>query len=179
MSIYRDNMVRLAMSFDGCTTRADPNRYVDLLSGPNDSGLREYFLDADTSGCALTVRGFWRSLGVSDDRLTRRYVFGKAVEDVVQIARERDAWVEPKQDGPLPDVGDVVYVVGGEHVWTVVDADALGYYYGIDGGQLVEGHQAIMSRARRLAWQGTALMDHAHSVRQVRGWVDCDKLFGA
>lgn len=178
MSPFRDNAVRLATAYVGCT-QEDPATWLDLLMGPNDAGLESYFLDQKTSSCALVVRGFWRRLDIQHPRLDKRYVSGKAVEDVVQIAKDLNAWVTPTIQ-VLPQAGDWIVDTANEHVWTVSDSGP-GTYRGVDGGQRTSDfkHQAIKEVTREILWDSGSLWDHpdGHPSRRLLGWVDCDRLF--
>lgn len=116
------------------------------------------------SSCALLVRATWAACGVEHPILTAPYRIGRAVSDVVQIARERGAW-----RGPLtrPAPGDVVVVEGPEHVATVTGWDG-DVCLSIDGGQ-GPGGRAI--GACRRMWQAGRL-----GGRRIIGVVDAAAL---
>jgi hypothetical protein len=175
MTPIRDNMVRLACSFDGCNAHDDPDRLLSLLGPDEPPQIRADMLRE--SECALTVRGLWRWLGLVHPRLAPPYKTGAAVEDVVAIARELGAWREPDPE-QWPQPGDSVLVAAPEHVFTIVEELAPGAYVSIDGGQRINGAEAIGRVTRRWHWSGGILFDYVFTMRIVRGWVDLDALFG-
>jgi hypothetical protein len=73
-------------------------------------GPRDY-LRGGVSTCALAARGYLLLLGSGHEALWRPYLprVGRAVADVVQIARDGGAWRTP-EPGRLPHPGDVVLV---------------------------------------------------------------------
>jgi len=193
----REKIANLAKSYHGTSVSSDKSRYVDLL-GPNETkSMQNYFCDPNTSGCALTIRGLWRSIGVSDKRVNPNYVFGKAVTWLVQIARDRKAWVQASQNN-FPQVGDFVLVGGDktkdggvEHVFTVISCEPDGNggatLTSIDGGQRdSKGQQAIFEKTRRWTWRNGAFWDvsaqgsdpgsNAPGGRRVIGWGDVEKI---
>lgn len=140
------------------------------------------------SGCALTVAGIWRAVGITHTKLNPPYVIGTAVSRLLSIARQVDAWV-PYSRGALPRPGDVVLVgdnkTGGtEHVFLVsaiVSSSTGDYLESIDGGQRdAQGYQVI-ERKKRL-WIGQLDAVYTKEVlskgRKIIGWVDCTKLPG-
>jgi hypothetical protein len=158
--------------------------------------MKQYFCDPTTSGCALTIRGLWRKLGVNDKRVKPAYVFGKAVAWLVGIARDRKAW-QTANLALLPCPGDFVLVGGDkvkdggvEHVYTVISVTQDGtnaVITSIDGGQRDDkGNQAIFLKTRRWTVKGNSYWDvSAHGSdpgsntqggRRVIGWGDTEKI---
>lgn len=175
MTPIRDNMIRLALSFDGCNAATDRDRYLDLIAPDETPEMRAAM--ASMSSCALTVRGFWRRLGLVHPRLAAPYRIGDAVDDVVSIARELGAWREPHPDA-TPTPGDAVYVATPEHVYTIVEELGPMAWGSIDGGQRTpNGAEMIGRSARKWVWGGNVLFDRGVMTRVVRGWVDLDALF--
>lgn len=155
--LKRDRVVKLVRAYEGL---AYPKReYVELLF-PHDEPRAAKQFAAGMSSCALTVLAAWRDLGLDDPELQAPYAkrIGKAVADVVAIAKRHGAWVDcvatPPSKVPLPGPGDVVLHGrnkpvgatpqqlgawkrdwgGDEHVLTVVDVRG-DVVISIDGGQ--------------------------------------------
>jgi hypothetical protein len=193
---HRQSIIDLVKQYDGVSVSSERDKYIDLL-GPNETpAMRQYFCDPATSGCALTIRGLWRKLGVSDKRVNPAYVFGKAVTWLVGIARDRGAW-QSSNLSLLPQPGDFVLVGGDkirdggvEHVFTIlsIDSDGTGAVItSIDGGQRdVNGQQAIFEKTRRWIVKGNSYWDvsahgsdpgsNASGGRRVIGWGDIEKI---
>jgi hypothetical protein len=193
----RDKVIEIIKQYSGVTVSSDKVRYVDLLGPDEAQAMQKYFCDPATSGCALTIRGVWRKAGISDKRLNPNYVFGKAVSWLVQIARDRGAWISAKAN-ILPQPGDFVLVGGDkvrdggvEHVFTVISAesdDSGGIILtSIDGGQRDgKGQQAIFEKTRRWTWRNGSYWDvsaqgsdpgsNAPGGRRVIGWGDIEKI---
>ncbi len=158
---YRDQMVEIALSFEGCSAApATRQRYCDLLcTSPDDfADPRSRSEAAVQSGCARARLGFEFDAGLREDVLLRRYRTGYAVADVEMIARHRNAWRPPTW--PIGR-GDGVTILGpaGAHVLTAIGlvGDVL---TSIDGGQRDPQHfEAILRRKRRyfLGTHGAAL----------------------
>ncbi len=144
--------------------------YLDLIGpGESDSMLRDML---QMNGCALTVRGLWRVAGVRHPILNRPYKVGMAVADVVQIARDADAWRTTGE----PLVGDVFLIDNLEHVGTVVDRPNASQVVSIDGGQRDSvGNQLIRRRSRVLTdgvmFGNDGVNDGA--ARRLIGYCDC------
>ena len=129
------------------------------------AGRREAFLDliaplevpmfrsgmARMSTCALAVLGMWRLYGVDHDVLWKPYKTGMAVANVVTVAKHFNAWMPADT---VPEAGDVVLIGGAtggnEHVFVVTDATP-SRVTSIDGGQTVNGQQAILRCSRPLS----------------------------
>ena len=174
-----------ALSLDGLGADGPRrNTYLDLLSGGIEPAqVREGM--AQMSSCALTVRAIWRELGCRDAVLLRRYVIGRAMNDVMTIGQRAGAW-RTGVDGDSPGVGDAV-IVGVDpklHVYTVTAGRGDGTTWtleSIDGGQGPGGCH-IARRMRTMAPDATGrLVDtlvDSGTRRVVFGWVDCVALLG-
>lgn len=195
---HRERLIDLANQYAGVTVTDAKDRYVELLGPDETPAMRQYFCDPATSGCALTIRGLWRKLGVEDRRVKPAYVFGKAVTWLVEIAKARGAWQTAKLD-LLPLPGDFVLVGGDkvkdggvEHVFTIVSIvqDGTGALItSVDGGQRdAKGNQSIFAKTRRWTVKGGSYWDvsaqgsdpgsNAYGGRRVIGWGDAEKILG-
>ena len=169
-------MVCLALGYVGTTAPAI--EYLDLIA-PGETDARRAEM-AKMSGCALVVRGLWRLAGVGHPRLDRPYVTGKAVEDVVSIAREADAL----RAVLVPEPGDVVHVVGSEHVYVAVAVEpgpnGSSAVESVDGGQRTAGGLQTIRKYRRkiVAGRDMRLDDRGRIVvsRQIATVIDCAKV---
>lgn len=141
-SIFAEN----ARAVDGIGgAPATRDEYLDLI-GPNESDMMRRDM-LQMNGCALTVRGLWRQAGVNHQLLQRPYRIGMAVADVVQIAKDADAW----RTSGEPLVGDVFLIDNLEHVGTVIDRPNPSQIVSVDGGQRDgAGFQLIRRRSRVL-----------------------------
>lgn len=194
----RDQIVALALSFDGL--RAPDPRYVELLMPAaieTDANRAAARLSAPVrlqsgatlrpwSSCGLFARSLWRLAGCAHPILAAPYRIGRAVSDVIEIARDAGAWHEP--DEPVePEAGDVVIVgdPGHEHVLVVTSvtprfgegaADATS----IDGGQGAYGC-AIARRTRFWPAWASAWRDinDLGIDRPVRGWAETMRVVAA
>ena len=195
---HRQRIIELAAQYVGVTVTDAKDRYVELLGPDETTVMRQYFCDPKTSGCALTIRGLWRKLGVNDARVRPNYVFGKAITWLVSIAKARNAW-RPANLASLPNPGDFVLVGGDkikdggvEHVFIInsIVPDVMGALItSIDGGQRDDkGNQAIFAKTRRWIVRGNAFWDvssqgsdpgsNAQGGRRVIGWGDAEKILG-
>ena len=144
--------------------------YLELI-GPNESeNMRRDMLQMN--GCALTVRGLWRRVGVQHELLTRPYRIGMAVADVVQVAKDSDAWRTTGE----PLVGDVFLIDNLEHVGTVVERPTPSSVVSVDGGQRDGmGNQLVRRRSRVLTngvmFGNDGVNDGVR--RNLIGYVDC------
>ncbi|KYF64484.1 hypothetical protein [Sorangium cellulosum] len=169
-------IVELARSLDGMGMSSARERYLGLVGdGEIPQRAREL---ATLSGCALVVRGMWRALGLQHPILRAPYRTGRAVADLVEIARGAEALLEARDGLPALHGGDVVLVGGPgyggpEHVWTVLDATGQDYpergthlIWGLDGGQKDElGVQCVRRRMHEIA--GVPPVDDGRRVRWV------------
>lgn len=188
----RGVMVELARGFAGCKVTDPDEALLDLLAPPSldSAALRADLKKPHTklSTCALFARGLFRLMDVRHDRLSKPYVIGAAVDDVVQIAKAAGAWRAPviggDPHGPVV-YGDVVLVGGDpvkdgghEHVYVVTTSDPL---TSVDGGQTFDGgFQGIKEYERTWSWTPSGLWDRtALSYRRVVGWCDLDALLAA
>ena len=193
----RDQIVALALSFDGLA--APHPRYVELLmpaaietpanrsaarlAAPYTAGGR---LIRPWSSCGLFARAVWRLAGCAHPILAAPYRIGRAVSDVIEIARDAGAWHEP--DEPLePGPGDVVIVgdPGHEHVLIATSVvprfgEGSADVESIDGGQGPYGC-AIARRTRFWpAWSDRWRDINDLGIdRPVRGWADTMRVCGA
>ena len=194
----RDQIVALALSFDGLA--APHPRYVELLMPAaieTDANRAAARLSAPVrlqsgavlrpwSSCALLVRAVWRLAGCAHPILAAPYRIGRAVSDVIEIARDAGAWHEP--DEPLePGPGDVVIVgdPGHEHVLIATSVvprfgEGSADVESIDGGQGPYGC-AIARRTRFWpAWSDRWRDINDLGIdRPVRGWADTMRVCGA
>ena len=173
-------LVRLATEADGL--RYPDPRYVDLLMPAGIEPPANRAALAGQSSCALLVRALLRACGCTHPFLLRPYRVGRAVSDVIQIARDAGAWHEPG-DAERPAAGDAVIVgaPGHEHAYvvTAVRSHAPGWRVdSIDGGQGAHG-AGIAARTR--SWPDWArewvdVVDAGagapEMARPVRGWAD-------
>lgn len=177
MSDARSIFADLALSVDGLGGAPDTrDAYLELI-GPNESEqMRRDMLQMN--GCALTVRGLWRRAGVQHSLLTRPYRVGMAVADVVQIAKDADAW----RTSGEPLVGDVFLVDNLEHVGTVIERPTGSSVISVDGGQRDGlGNQLIRQRSRVLT-DGIMFGNDGINNGQARrliGYCDCTALAAA
>ncbi len=150
--------------------------YLALIGpGESDAMLRDMLL---MNGCALTVRGLWRQAGVNHSILNRPYKVGMAVADVVQIAKDSDAW----RTSGEPLVGDVFLIDNLEHVGTVVERPNASQVVSVDGGQRdAAGSQLIRKRSRVLTdgimFGNDGVNDGV--ARRLIGYCDCVALAAA
>ena len=122
--------------------------YLDLIAPMDGSAKRSAM--SKMSGCALTVLGLWRLYGLDDDLLWQPYDVGRAVANVVAIAKAHGAWLPPETP---PEANDVVLIGGSsggnEHVLSVVNVTE-NRVYSVDGGQVENGYQVILQCQRPL-----------------------------
>lgn len=162
-----DDLVAYAASLDSLI--ADPStpwraEYLSLIA-PNETPARAAEM-ARMSGCALVLRGVLRRF-ILHPILEAPYRTGDAMADLAAIAREADAH---RGAGATPQAGDIVIVGGGtdgggsEHCWICIGE------WGIDGGQVVDGYQAVTRREHRVVdgWDATATYR-----RRVRAVIRC------
>jgi hypothetical protein len=152
----------------------------------------EYFCKSDTSGCALTIRGFWRKLGLMHPLLGAYYTrdrVGHAPLDLLTIAGRYGAHVNgyalarvPGTTGAYePKIGDVGYF------FTIIEIKPVQSGYeivSIDGGQTVaDAHgvkQQIITRRFRTWKRGGNLLTDFPKLggfpKQVIGVIDVSKI---
>ena len=126
-------IARIALVFEGCSARADPERYLSLMLRPSDTvSMRAYYLNQPFSGsfstCGLTVLAVWRLAGCQEPEVVRGYVAGRAFSDLETVAMRAGAWEAGKPASPLK-AGDAFVIVDGSgdgHVGLCVrDQDSL------------------------------------------------------
>jgi hypothetical protein len=190
-----DAIVREALALSGLSYGASRDAYCTALY-PLDLPAQARQMGAAQSACGLVceavlrkarVDGTCRFRGVLRDWLELPYAarVGTAVALQEQIARERGQWVDARIDQALPGVGDMVTVVGPEHVLTIVDALGGGVFETVEGGQIDQlngGHCTAIRRLRRVmrqrdgAWWLASAESGAGPGRRVRGWMHAAQL---
>jgi hypothetical protein len=144
---------------------ADEQAYIDLIAPTETAQLKTSM--AKMSGCALVCRGLLRQAGWSHTVLSRPYRIGRAVSDVVEIAKSASRWAT---DRFVIGVGDIVLLGrngyqgetathkkqrvaqygGSEHMLTIIDIND-NIYTSVDGGcKDVNGTQCIRAREREI-----------------------------
>ncbi len=195
LSDIRERMLEEARFASGMNVRDHTDGFLDLVAGDIETpATRSAMLGM--SSCALTVRGLWRRLGLSHHILLSPYEIGAAVRDVIRIAKDLDAWREPRlgwddhANGLLqPKPGDSAVVWSRDngtdaHVFTIVDLEELPGMLrieSVDGGQrTADGVRCIATRRRTWARGPNGYQDRPDGgeAKAVQGWVDLDALFG-
>lgn len=145
--------------------------------GDNPAGRRQSYLDliapfdspsaqkayGKLSGCALSVLGMLRCWGLDDPELWQPYRIGRAVADVVTIARRHGAWEHGSVE---PGLGDIVLVESPEHVLVHLEAKD-GIATSCDGGQVDQAGQCIKICKRPVSEHGSSLWIGNRRVRGV------------
>jgi hypothetical protein len=181
-----DRYIEIILPYQDVGISTDKDKYYELIAAGEDPAVQEEM--GNLSGCALSVRGFWRLFGLRDPRIAGRYKPGMAVNWLVQIATERGGWFTPG-DGRLPNPGDMVLVGGDkakdggvEHVYTVLDVSCDPVVIqSIDGGQVDTAGKQVIHKKQRMwderdgaFWdvvtEGTDPGATAHGGRRVQGW---------
>lgn len=182
----------LITPYDGIGVGTDKDKYYDLIAAGENAGTQQAM--GTMSGCALSIRGFWRLFGLDDKRITGPYKPGMAVIWLQQIAQERKAWFHAAPD-TLPGAGDMVLVGGDkgkdggvEHVFTVLEmsTDPI-VIQSIDGGQVDGAGKQIIKKKQRtwrlqnggfwdVVFQGTDPGSAAAGGRRVQGWACVSKI---
>jgi hypothetical protein len=131
-------------------------RYRDIVARGESDARADELAGPHTSGCGLVARGYWSQvLARPPAYLLAPYVTGRALADVAEAARHAEAIVGPLDVEP----GDVIHVgksAGGvEHAYIVTSAVGTGsmnevQVVSVDGGQRVNGWEAIEERRRSL-----------------------------
>lgn len=109
-----DVIAEVALRYVDVGNTLDSARYLDVMGSPANGPELVRYLMAGPSTCALFACGVWRLAGVEHGILSSPYRIGRAVSDVVEIARAHDAW-HPSPTEFLKK-GDVVLVADPEHV---------------------------------------------------------------
>lgn len=168
-------MVERALAVVGLGAAA-PAPYLDLIAPCRSDRANEALCSGllQMSGCALVVRGLWVRAGILPPVLTQPYRVGRAVADVVQVAREAGA-LRHATEALKP--GHVVIVSGPEHVLTVtqlVPAGARTLVRSVDGGQRdAAGRQQVQWRERMLegaSLGGRPILHVVDAVALARHW---------
>lgn len=181
-----DRYLELVTSYDGIGVGTDAERYYELIAANERPGLQREL--GKLSGCALSIRGFWRLFGLDDPRITGPYRAGMAVTWLVAIAKERGAWTFADETC-TPAIGSMVLIGGDkvrdggvEHVYTTIDvSDDPRVIVSIDGGQVdAAGKQIIRKKQRSWVQRDGAVWDivihgtdpgsTARGGRRVQGW---------
>lgn len=165
MTIDRAALAEFALSLVGLTADTAPSRascrerYLAAIAPGETPAMAAQM--ARMSGCALVALRGYLAAFIKHPIVSRPYVIGHAVSDLVTVGREAHAIREP---GDAPEVGDVVIVGGGtdgggsEHAWIFVEGTASDAY-GVDGGHFdVRGFQSVIRRphAIREGWDSTS-----------------------
>lgn len=170
---YRQNAVEVALASVGLHNPDEA--YLDLIA-PNETKFRRAEMGKMYS-CALTVLGIWRRIGVTHPLLSSPYVNTKAISNVLQVAHDYGAILDPKT--PLePGMAVLLDEYGSEsHVYTVVDVNEGGSVTSVDGGQRIDGEEGILQIQRIV----TGAVDHRLTTpqlaRPVSQVIDPDLLF--
>ena len=172
-SLFADN----ARAVDGIGgAPATREEYLALI-GPNESDAMLSDM-LRMNGCALTVRGLWRQAGVRHQLLMRPYRVGMAVADVVQIAKDADAW----RTSGEPLVGDVFLIDNLEHVATVIERPNASQIISVDGGQRDNAGNQLIRRRSRVLTDGVMFGNDGINdgvARRLIGYCDCVALAAA
>ncbi len=142
-----DTLCRAAEAINGLTAN-EKTSYTQLVSSSATSvPVKTAMLQM--SGCALTVLGLYRMLGLQNIVLQRPYKIGMAVADVIKIAKDNMAWEPaPFRDDYVFAKGDTVIIGTPEHVYTIVSepevADGQFKFKALNGGRKTQdGTQLI------------------------------------
>lgn len=177
MSGPRSVFAAAALEVEGLGGRPESRDEYLALIGPNESEMMQRDM-LQMNGCALVVRGIWRRLGIQHELLMRPYRIGMAVADVVQIAKDADAWRRAGE----PLAGDMFLIDNLEHVGIVVERPNPTTVISVDGGQRDGlGHQLIRRRSRVLV-DGVMFGNDGVNDGQKRtliGYCDCTALAAA
>lgn len=178
ITAWRNRIVDLALIVDQWTadpqspTRAD---FLELVAPsvieahapsiltPAQLASRQTSL-ASVSTCGLVVRGLWRRAGVHAPSLCQPYRIGRAISDLMDIARGAQAWRTADTRDAMPSIGDVPLYEAPEHVAVLIDVqraapDELRTIEICGGQRNARGYQLARSVARVWTWDPT-----------VRGW---------
>lgn len=191
----REQIVQLALHYDGACPTHRRDEYVELLTrGGQESKQTEKDM-LRMSSCALMVRGLWYKVGVRHKRLVEPYQNGMAPRDVLEVARAfgalrgggligtlpRDAGDNPCIDPYFPQAGDSFYILypvngKGEHFGTITKvltatSNELSFE-GVDGGQKNGG---ILKVTRTFRKRGGYFVEQA-SGKSLFYWFDADSL---
>lgn len=173
----RDSMLTIAREAVGLSfAEATRERYVAALF-PDEEPRRAYEMARTMSSCGLFVRACWWLWGCQDARLHAPYQPGRVMVDLIEIAKECDAWRTPKTVGEVQP-GDAIFIGGPEHVLLVEEyEDATGdpVIVSIDGGQKEDGRNYGIARRVRALRNGS-LVSAGGTPRVVQGWVCWEKV---
>lgn len=168
-------MVSVARAYAGTGASREPDRYLELLMGPGDTD-RAYFLAA--SSCGLFARGVMRRAGVDHPILRSPYRVGRAISDVLEIARSKGAFVDAGgPQGPQPRAGDITWIKtpgdNDDHVEIVTEVLGPWRFQAAAGGQGAGGTESGLFE--RSPWRIDGSRFYAGN-RTVMGWVDAHAL---
>lgn len=135
LSDYAESLV------GACARCPRPDEYARALF-PHDDGVTAARFSVGMSSCALFALACWRAVGLPHPYLSQPYAsrIGRAVSDVVEIARSCGAW--RGHDETLSSglcAGDVILMGPPEHVAVVTSVDPRGgvvTYGAVEGGQV-------------------------------------------
>ncbi len=134
--------------------------YLDFIALGEGPVMRK--AAASMSGCGLVARAILRCYGFDDPELRAPYQSGSALRCLVVVGKRHKAWFGTDT---MPQAGDIVIVgvdpptrqFGGPgHAFTVI-AVGDGSVTSVDGGQSVNGYQAILRRTRAIQSRGEQL----------------------
>lgn len=192
----REQIVELALYYDGVSPYNRKEEYVDLLTRGGQESEQTARDMMKMSSCALSIRGFWYKVGIRHKWLNERYHNGMAPRDVIEIAKSFDAVMNGKLIGQMPEgwdgdnpyvdpyypyEGDSYYVLypkngKGEHFGTVTkvlqQTKDIFKFEAVDGGQKNGG---IMKVTRIFVKKGRYWLDKTNS-KSLFYWFDADKL---
>lgn len=160
--------------------------YTELIAPIEPPALQAAMLKM--SGCALTVAGIWRMVGVEHSLLSNPYKVGQAIARLITIAKDNNAW-ELFSKQARPGLGDSVLVgdngAGGtEHIYTIVEVHPeTDSFTTVDGGQRDgQGFQLILKKTRTwrsgrdVVFHGTDPGGATVGGRRIVGWINVEKL---
>jgi hypothetical protein len=135
----------------------------DYLSVVCPPGYKDFNM-ANMSGCGLTTLFIWRTLGIADDELWRKYEVGLAIAYLLRIAKRYNAWIDGRSLTPAINftIGDCLLVGDPsendiEHVLTVAsepqwNSDTKFTFMGLNGGGTKNGKQHIANVPMESTW---------------------------
>ncbi len=169
----------------GLSASGDPTAFEEFLGGSDEAaGMKhDMALAPASSTCGLVMRAILRAAGFKDPRLFAPYRIGMAISDLIAMAKEVGAWIEPAAGVAPPRAGDLLFLDVDKptgHVATITAFDPVALTLEtVDGGAVdAQGHQSVAKRTRRWNQIGAIIIDTPNMGNQhrVTGWIDVDKL---